>query len=114
VAPDHANLLDGFERVTIARTKRTEASSATPTDAVLAGALPEEALTQVRYVLVNVPLTPKQVGFAVGLRQQSDLVLLHAQFLRDAVTENSLANLQFHAEHLVNIIEACRASTMAT
>ena len=105
VAPDHANLLDGFERVTIARTKRAEASSAKPTDAVLAGALPEEALTQVRYVLVSVPATPKQIGFALGLRQQSDVVLLHAQFLRDAVNENNLANLQFHAEHLVNIIE---------
>jgi plastocyanin len=105
VAPDHANLLDGFTRVTIAQTKPAEAPGTRPIDAVLAGALPEEALVQVRQVLVSTPATPKQLGFALGLRQQSDLVLLHAQFLRDAVNENNLANLQFHAEHLVNIIE---------
>jgi plastocyanin len=104
-APDHANLLDAFGQVTIARSNSADASRTQPTDAVLSGALPDKALVQVRHVLVSVDSTPKQIGFALGLRQESDLVLQHAQFLRDAVNENNLANLHFHAEHLVNIIE---------
>jgi len=104
-AADHANLLDAFERVTIARSSAADASKTQPTDPVLAGALPDKALVQVRNVLVSTDSTPKQIGFALGLRQESDLVLQHAQFLRDAVNENNLANLHFHAEHLVNIIE---------
>jgi plastocyanin len=104
-APDHANLLDGFERVAIARSNPADASKTQPTDPVLAGALPDKALVHVRHVLVSIDTTPKQLGFALGVRQESDLVLQHAQFLRDAVTENNLANLHFHAEHLVNIIE---------
>jgi plastocyanin len=104
-APDHANLLSAFERVTIARSNSADASKTQPTDPVLAGALPDQALVHVRHVLVSVDATPKQLGFALGLRQETDLVLQHAQFLRDAVNENNLANLHFHAEHLVNIIE---------
>jgi plastocyanin len=104
-APDHANLLDAFGRVTIARSNSADASRTPPTDAVLSGALPDKALVHVRHVLVTVESTPKQIGFVLGLRQESDLVLQHAQFLRDAVNENNLANLHFHAEHLVNIIE---------
>ncbi len=105
VAPDHANLLGNFERVAIARTTVAEASRAQPIDMVLMGALPDNALVHMRHVLVSIEATPKQIGFALGLRQQSDVVLQHAQFLRDAVSESNLANLQFHAEHLVNIIE---------
>jgi plastocyanin len=104
-APDHANLLDAFERVTIARSSPAEASKTPPTDPVLAGALPDQALVHMRHVLVSIDTTPKQIGFALGLRQETDLVLQHAQFLRDAVNESNLANLHFHAEHLVNIIE---------
>lgn len=104
-AADHANLLDAFGRVIIARSSPTDASKTQPTDPVLAGALPDKALVQVRNVLVSTESTPKQLGFALGLRQESDLVLQHAQFLRDALNESNLANLHFHAEHLVNIIE---------
>jgi len=104
-APDHANLLEAFDHVTIARTTPADASKTQPTDAVLTGALPEKALVHVRHVLVSIDSTPKQIGFALGLRQESDVVLQHAQFLRDAVNESNLANLRFHAEHLVNIIE---------
>jgi len=104
-SPEHANLLDGFHRVTITRANPSAASSTQPTDPVLVGALPEKALVHVRHVLVSIDSTPAQLGFALGVRKETDLVLIHAQFLRDAVTENNLANLRFHAEHLVNIVE---------
>ena len=104
-APGHANLLGSFDRVTIAPANPVEASTTQPTNPVLVGALPEKALVDVRHLLVSTESTPKQLGFALGLRQQTDLVLQHAQFLHDAVAESNLANLHFHAEHLVNIIE---------
>jgi hypothetical protein len=89
-APDHANLLDGFDRVTIARTNPADASRTQPTDPVLTGALPEKALVHVRHVLVSIDSTPTQLGFALGVRQESDVVLIHAQFLRDAVNESNI------------------------
>ena len=104
-APDHANLLAGFDHVAVGRTSRAAAEAAPPTTPVLAGALPAQALVHVRHVLVGIGSTPAGVGFALGLRQETDKVLQHAQFLQDAVDEGNLANVHFHAEHLVNIIE---------
>src|SRR5262249_54534980 len=73
--------------------------------AVAGGKLPSQALVHLRHALAGVDDTPQQVAFAVGMRQESDKVLQHAQFLQDAVDESNLANVLFHAEHLVNMIE---------
>ena len=104
-APDHANLAAEFDGVIVARAPQASVETATPADVVVAGKLPPQALVYLRQVLVGIDDTPNQVALAVGLRQESDKVLQHAQFLQDAVDESNLANVLFHAEHLVNMIE---------
>jgi plastocyanin len=104
-APDHTNLPADFDGVIVARSAKVSIETAAPTDAVVSGKLPPRALEYMRQVLVSSDDTPGQVGFAIGLRQESDKVLEHAQFLQDAVDESNIANVLFHAEHLVNMIE---------
>jgi plastocyanin len=104
-APDHANLAAEFDTAIVARVPKGAAETASPGDAVVTGTLPPVALVHLREVLVGADDTPDQVALAIGLRQESDKVLQHAQFLQDAVDESNLANVLFHAEHLVNMIE---------
>jgi plastocyanin len=104
-AEDHTNLPADFDGVIVARAPKASFDSTSPGDAVVSGKLPPQALVHMRDVLVASDETPEQVGFAIGLRQESDKVLIHAQFLQDAVDESNLANVLFHAEHLVNMIE---------
>ena len=89
----------------VVRAPKASVETTSPADAVVAGKLPPQALVHLRQELVGFDDTPDQVGFAIGLRQESDKVLQHAQFLQDAVDESNLANVLFHAEHLVNMIE---------
>jgi plastocyanin len=106
-AADHGNLLADFDTVAVARiAKSVSAPSSPPSNATVAvGKLPPQALVHIRHVLVRFEGTPDQLGFALGMRQEADKVLLHAQFLQDAVDESNLPNVLFHAEHLVNMIE---------
>jgi plastocyanin len=104
-APDHANLPAQFDSAVVARAPKASVETTAPTDAVVAGKLPPRALLSLRQVLAGTDDTPAQVAYAIGLRQESDKVLQHAQFLQDAVDESNLANVLFHAEHLVNMIE---------
>jgi plastocyanin len=103
-APDHANLLGTFDRLTIGRSTPVAASQQ-PTDPILVGTLPGQALVHVRHILVAIPGTPNGLGFGLGLRQETDELLRHAQFLRDAMTDKDLPFEKLHAEHIVNLIE---------
>jgi plastocyanin len=106
-ATDHVNLLSAFDRLTVSRVAPTQTGQPA-SDAVLAGGLPEKALVHVRHVLVGIPATPDGVGFVIGLRQQTEELLRHAQFLKEAQDEGNLANEKLHAEHLVNLIEGAQ------
>ena len=105
VAPDHANLPADYESVIVTRAPKASVGTSPTSDVVVSGKLPPQALAHLRHLLVHFDGTPDQIGFAIGLRQESDKVLQHAQFLQDAVNESNLANVRFHAEHLVNMIE---------
>ncbi len=103
-ASDHVNLLSDFDRLAVTRVSPTDTGQAS-NNAVLAGGLPAQALLHVRHVLVGIPSTPNGAGFALGLRDQTEELLRHAQFLQEAQVEGNLANEKLHAEHLVNLIE---------
>jgi plastocyanin len=103
-ASDQANLLGDFDRLTVSRVAPTDTGQPSA-NAVLAGGLPAQALVHVRHVLVGIPATPNGAGFVLGLREQTDEMLRHAQFLKEAQDEGNLANEKLHAEHLVNLIE---------
>jgi plastocyanin/uncharacterized membrane protein YozB (DUF420 family) len=93
---DQHNLLGGFDRVSVGRNLE---------EAVLSGTLPEKALVHLRHVLVGIPATPKGIGFGLGLRQETDELLRHAQFLAEAMDDGNLPLEKLHAEHMINLIE---------
>src|SRR2546423_282565 len=70
----------------------------------LTGALPEKALVHIRHSLFSIGTTPGKIGFALGLRQETDELLRHAQCLKDAFDTGNFALEKPHAEHIVNII----------
>ncbi len=103
-ASDQANLLADFDHLTISRVAPTATGQPTSSP-VLAGGLPAQPLLHIRHLLVGIASTPHGTGFALGLRDQSEEMLRHAQFLQEAQAEGNLANEKLHAEHLVNLIE---------
>lgn len=96
-APDAANLLGVYQQMTVARSGDTA-------EVVLSAALPAEALRHMRALLVSARGTPNALGFALGLRQEADTLLQHAQFLRESYDAGNLALVHRHAEHITNII----------
>jgi plastocyanin/uncharacterized membrane protein YozB (DUF420 family) len=96
VSPEHANLLDGFDRLSIGTSAQ---------DSVVAGGVPAQALVHVRHILVGIPSTPGGIGFGIGLRSQSDELLRHAEFLQEALDDGNLPLEKLHAEHMINLIE---------
>ena len=64
-----------------------------------------KALVHVRHILVGIPSTPGGIGFGIGLRDQSDELLRHAEFLNEALNDGNLPLEKLHAEHMINLIE---------
>jgi plastocyanin len=107
ISPTQDNLLGRYERVYVTDVPGSMATT-TVTNVVLAGKLPDQALSHIRQILVTNDATPSRLGFALGLRQEADEVFRHAQFLRDAFNAGDLYLEKGHAEHLVNIIEGAQ------
>ncbi len=108
VSPTNVNLLSTFERVYITKGPEAEATAEIK-NVVLTGALPEKALVHIRHVLFSIGNTPGKIGFALGLRQETDELLRHAQFLKDALDAGDFPLVKVHAEHIANIIEGSEA-----
>lgn len=104
ISPTQDNLLGRYDRVYITDVPESLATTSV-TNVVLAGKLPEQALGPIRQILFTSDVTPSRLGFALGLRQESDEVFRHAQFLRDAFDAGDFYLQRVHAEHVVNIIE---------
>jgi plastocyanin len=108
ISPDQQNLLGKYDRAYITQALQDAATTANE-NVVMSGALPPEALIHIRHVLFSIPVTPDKTGFALGLRQETDELLRHAQFLRDAFTANDFGLEKVHAEHIINIIRGSEA-----
>lgn len=67
-------------------------------------ALPLTALQPIRQVLHQASETPNQVGYAVGLVQQTQLLFEHANYMKDAFSAGKLAEAKQHTEHTLNIL----------
>src|SRR6185503_8435180 len=103
-SPTQENLLAKYDRVYVTKGAPADATTEVK-NVVLTGALPEKALVHIRHVLFSIGNTPGKIGFALGLRQETDELLRHAQFLKDAFDAGNFALERVHSEHLVNIIE---------
>jgi plastocyanin len=108
VSPTNDNLLGAYERVYITKGPEAEATNGVK-NVIMTGGLPEQALVHIRHVLFSIGATPAKLGFALGLRQEADELLRHAQFLKDAFDAGDFALVKVHAEHINNIIEGSEA-----
>lgn len=108
VSPTNANLLGEFERAYITQAPQADADKEIQ-NVVMSGALPDQALVHIRHVLVSIGNTPSKLGFALGLRQETDELLRHAQFLKDALDAGDFRLVKVHAEHIINIIDGSAA-----
>jgi plastocyanin/tRNA A-37 threonylcarbamoyl transferase component Bud32 len=103
-SPTYANLLASYDRIYITRVP--EAAAATEIENVLmTGTLPAQTLVHIRHVLAAFDTTPNKAGFALGLRQEADEILRHADLLKQTLDAGDLAGEKRHAEHLINLIE---------
>jgi plastocyanin len=108
--PQNTNLIATYDRFEITTEALEGVPSAPSTDIVLSGQLPPQALGRIRHLLVCFPDTPNKVGLEVGLREQMEVLLQHALFMRDAQAAGKLAEVKLHAEHLVNLIEGSQGA----
>jgi plastocyanin len=108
ISPTNENLLGTYDRVYITKGPEADAASEIK-NVIMAGALPEKALVHIRHVLFSIGETPSKLGFALGLRQETDELQRHAQFLKDAFDDGDFPLVKVHAEHLNNIIEGSEA-----
>jgi plastocyanin len=111
VSPTNENLLGAFDQVYVTQAAQADAQTDNK-NVILAGALPQQALVHIRHVLVSIPSTPGKIGFALGLRQETDELQRHAQFLKDALDAGDLRLVKVHAEHINNIIKGSEASDL--
>lgn len=108
ISPANENLIGSYDRVYVGKGATADATAKLG-EVVLAGELPQQSLVHVRHVLFSIGITPAKLGFALGLRQETDELLRHAQFLKEAYDTNDLALEKVHAEHIINIIGGAQA-----
>ncbi len=104
ISPAHTNLLGEYDRIYITRVPKSDATAGV-TNIIMAGALPNEPLTHIRHAMFHFDTTPANIGFLLGLRQEVDEEILHAELLKKSVDAGKLDQAKTHAEHVVNIIE---------
>jgi plastocyanin len=108
ISPTNDNLIAKFSQIYITQAAEAEAEQNNQT-VIASGALPEKALIHIRHVLFSIGNTPGKIGFALGLRQETDELQRHAQFLKDAFDAGDFRLVKVHAEHIANIIEGSEA-----
>ncbi|MBI1802561.1 MAG: anti-sigma factor [Chloroflexi bacterium] len=103
IAPDAANLVALYDQFFIT----IESAAATKPSAtmVFSGQIAARLSGEVKNLLGSASDTPDKVGYAVGLHDQSDHLLIHAAELRSALDRGNLAAIKRHAEHLINLLE---------
>ena len=67
-------------------------------------ALPAGALKHIRHVVYRRSETPGNVGYAVGLVQQAQALLTHANNAKTWADQGNLAEAKRHTEHVINIL----------
>ena len=94
-AADGANLLATYNTFAIS------SNDTAPTPVLYSDFVPTGAFTHVGHLLVSLPPNPDGKGIVVGLRQQVQAALDHANLANNSTT---LAAKQLHLKHVINII----------
>ncbi|MBC8160007.1 MAG: cupredoxin domain-containing protein [Roseiflexaceae bacterium] len=108
ISPTSANLLRSYDQVVITSSPGGEVAP-DPATVVFQGALPADMLAEIQMLLATAEGTPGSIGIALGLRQESDELLRHAQLLREAHAAGDLPLVKQHAEQLLNLVHGTAA-----
>lgn len=65
---------------------------------------PPDPLALIRLVTTEASDPPKKIGYGVGLVQEAQMMLAHANFARAAALANNRGEARTHAEHVLNIL----------
>ena len=77
---------------------------------VFSGQIAAQLGGQVKLLLGSATDTPNQVGYIVGMHDNSDALLAHAAELKTAAARGSLPAMKRHAEHLLNLLEGSKGT----
>jgi hypothetical protein len=107
VSPTGDNLLAAYDRVSITRVPEAAATTEIA-NVIVTAVLPGEALVHIRHLLVSFEGAPNQIGFALGLRQETGAVAQRVEALGQAYQAGDLAEVRRRAEQLINTIEGAQ------
>src|SRR5690606_14949937 len=104
-SPDGHNLLAEFDAAQVTLEPSPDSNPLPSEEVVLRGALPPEALVHIRHLLVAREDTPGNIGYAVGLLEQTRELQRRGEALLAAFEAQDTRGLKQIAEGMVNLIE---------
>ena len=101
ISPTGQNLIDNYNGIWVTR---TDVLSTQPYEerVVMSDVILPGSMAHIRHVMSAWSSAPDGKGLAMGSREQTDVALTHASL---SVNSTSLANIQLHARHVINIVE---------
>ncbi len=106
--PNGENLVALYDQFFIS----IESSSAQKPSATLifSGQFAAKLAGEVKLLLGSAADTPGKLGYIIGLHENSDHLLIHADELRRAAERGNLPAMKRHAEHMLNILEGTKGA----
>ncbi len=102
VSPTGANLVAAYYSFAISEEPVPDSDPDTPGTVLYSDTIPSGAFLHMGHLLSSWPANPSSKGLVVGLREQVDVARTHAVLADNSTT---LASVQSHAHHVINIIE---------
>ncbi len=100
--PNAQNLMALFDGVQVSLEPFGD-DDPTPGEILYSGALPAAPIEHIRRITAQAT-TPNGLGYGVAARLQAEELVRHAQYVRLSLDLAAFADVQRHAEHLVNIL----------
>jgi plastocyanin len=104
-SPIGENLLANYDEFVMTVEPANDSDPQPSADIKFSAVVPAGTLPALRAMMVSAGDAPGQVGYAVGLRAQADLIMQHVSLTDLATDAQELAGFHRHGEHLVNLIE---------
>ena len=104
-SPEGRNLVADFDALEVSAEPSPDSNPMPTGTVLLRGKLPPQALVHIRHLLVSRTDTPKNIGYAVGLLHETQLLETTAGELFTALTNQDLRAVKQKAETLANLIE---------
>jgi len=101
--PSGENLMNLYSGVQVSLEPSPDEDPA-PGEILYSGGQPAAAYGQIRLITAQAE-TPTGVGYGLGARLQAEELVRHAQYVQLSLDLANFADVQRHAEHIVNILE---------